>query len=222
VIDNNKNPYFISRADIGRQFAVQLQEFRYENTAVLALSEGGVIIGTEIAKSLHSLISLLLLRHIYLPDGKTALGMLNAEGQFTPSNAFSKDEIEELEIEYRGHLDQAKMSALHDLHMIAKKNILPHQNFDGRNVIIVSDFAKTGTAFKAAMEFLKPARTEKIVMIAPISSVKAVDVMHQLADKIMVSHVTDTEFPLDHYFADNTIPKTPDLIQLMDQIVLQW
>jgi predicted phosphoribosyltransferase len=223
MIDTGSNShYFISRADMGRKYAIGLQDLRFENTAVLALSEGGVIIGTEIAKSLHALISLLLLRHVYLPDGKTTIGMISAEGKFTYNIAFSKAEITELESEYRNHIEQSKMVALHELHQIGKQNIMPRQNFNGRNVIIVSDFARTGTAFLAAKDFLKPVSTEKIILIAPVATVKAVDIMHRIGDKIIVSHVTDTDFPMEHYYVDNSIPHTTDLIQLMNQIVLQW
>lgn len=219
---NPKQAYFQSRADIGRQYAKELAHLRYENTAILALSPGGVVIGMEIAKELHSLIGLLLLKHIYIPGEQTVFGTVAANGGFTYDNSFSVNEIEEFEAEFRTTIEAEKDSALHQLHTLGQGGILSAQYFNGRNVIIVTDYAKSGTAFKAAMNFLKPARTEKIIMVAPVALVRAVDVMHSLADKTIISHVSDNEFPHEHFYTNNIIPKTDELIELMNQIVLQW
>ena len=73
----DSSPYFISRASVGQQFAAELEDLRYEDTAILALSPGGVVIAIEIAKRLHSIAGLLLLKHVYLPGGQTAFGVVN-------------------------------------------------------------------------------------------------------------------------------------------------
>ena len=214
--------YFISRSSVGQQFANELKMLRYENTAILALSPGGVVIAIEIAKQLHSIAGLLLLKHVYLPDGKTALGVINDEGGFTHDESISAAQLEDFEMEYRGNIEQEKANALHELHLIGQKGKLTPQYFNGRTVIIVNDFAKTGTAFHAALDFLKPASTERIILASAVASIQAVDVMHLLGDQLMIGHATDKDFPSDHYFANNEIPQTPELIQMMEQIVLQW
>jgi putative phosphoribosyl transferase len=214
--------YYTSRYDAGRRFAKDLVSLRYENTAVLALSPGGVVIGNEIAKELHSIIGLLLMKHVMLPGGETALGLINASGGFTYDHSFSAGQIEEFEMDYRTNIELSKMEAIHKLHTIGQGGDISPQYFNGRSVIIVNDFGKTGTSFQAAMDFLKPVITEKIIMIAPVATVKAADLMHSLADQVIIGHVTENDFPANHYYENNEIPETQELLQLLDQIILQW
>lgn len=218
----DKAPYFLSRSSVGMQFADQLSELRYENTAILALSPGGVIIAIEIAKQLHSIAGLLLLKHVYLPDGKTAFGVVNERGGFTYDQSISVAEVEEFEMEYRNNIEAEKSNALHSLHAIGVKGPLLPEYFNGRTVIVVNDFAKTGTAFQAALDFLKPARTEKIVLASAVAQERAVDVMHHLGDKVLIAHATDKDFPSSHYFVNNEVPQSQTIVQMMEQVILQW
>src|SRR6266516_2155357 len=52
--------YFHDRAEAGDKLADELIGYRWENTAVLALSPGGVAVGERIAARLHCTLSLLL------------------------------------------------------------------------------------------------------------------------------------------------------------------
>jgi predicted phosphoribosyltransferase len=218
----DKNPYFTSRAEIGEQFALELAEYRYENTAILALSPGGVVIAIEIAKQLHSIAGLLLLKHVYLPGGETAIGIVNDQGGFTYDESISAAQLEEFEMEYRNNIESGKMEAMHELHTIGHENIMTPHYFNSRTVIVVNDFARTGTAFHAAMDFLKSAKTDKIILASAVATFDALDIMHHLGDQVLVAHKTDKNFPSDHYFANNSIPQSAELVQMMQQIVLQW
>ena len=147
---------------------------------------------------------------------------MNERGGFTYDKSISAAEIEEFETEYRTSLDAEKLNALHELHVIGQKGSVLPEYFNGRTVIVVNDFAKTGTAFQAALDFLKPASTKQIILVSAIAQEKAIDVMHHLGDKTLVAHATVDDFPSGHYFANDEIPKSQALIQMMEQIILQW
>lgn len=217
----DKNPYFTSRTEIGERFARELADLRYENTAILALSPGGVVMAIEIAKQLHSIAGLLLLKHVYVP-GDTAIGIINDQGGFTYDESIAAAQIEEFEIEYRNFIEANKMEAMHYLHTVGHENTMTPDYFKGRTVIVVSDFAKTGTSFHAALDFLKPVETEKIILACAVATYDALDIMNHLGDRVITEHVTDKNFPSSHYFANNEIPQTKELVQMMQQIVLQW
>lgn len=214
--------YFTSRTEVGQQFAAQLAHLRYENTAILALSPGGVVIAIEIAKQLHSIAGLLLLKHVYLPDGKTAIGIVNDQGGFTYDDSIPAAQIEDFEMEYRGMIEDNKMKAMHQLHAIGHVGNLDPHNFTGRTVIVVNDFTRTGTAFHAALDFLKPIKIQKIILATAIAQLKAIDKMHLLGDQILIAHATDKDFPSEHYFANNDIPQSDAIVKMLRQILLQW
>ena len=55
-----KHMYFESRIHAGQQLAAQLfEKYRYENCAVVALSDGGVMVGEQIAAQLHCVLTML-------------------------------------------------------------------------------------------------------------------------------------------------------------------
>lgn len=218
-IDNT--PYFVSRTDVGLRFADELSDLRYENTAVLALSPGGGIIAIEIAKRLHSIAGLLLLKAIHLP-GNIDYGVVNDRGEFTYDNSLTVAEAEEFKIEYRNAIEQEKMEAVHKLHIAGHAGVLEPRYFSGRHVIVVDDISHTGTSFQAALDFLKPANMESVTLVAAVASDKSADIMHHLGDKVLIAHRTDKDLPPEHYFANNEIPQTPALVRMMEQVVLQW
>lgn len=215
--------YFESREQAGNLIAAKLAKYRYDDVIVLALSEGGVVVGAEIAKDLHALIAMLLTKDVYLPDGRTLMGVVNEQGGFVYNDAFSLGEIEEFESEYHEVIQTAKFNALHELHVaLGQGGILSKEYFRNRVVICVSDNAFNGLAFSIAYDFLKTVKIKKVVMVAPIATVEAVDLMHVLADEIDILSVTEFPQNVDHYYNDTTVPDHAKTIEILNDIVLSW
>lgn len=215
--------YFNSREHAGQLLAQKLSKYRYEDVIVLALSEGGVVIGAEIAKELHALIAMLLTKDVYLPDGRTLMGVVNEQGGFVYNDAFSSGEIEEFESEYHETIQAAKFNALHELHVaLGQGGILSKEYFRNRVVICVSDNAFNGLAYDIAYDFLKTVKIQKLVMVSPVATVQAVDRMHVLADEIDILSVTESPQNIDHYYNETTVPDHSKIIETLNDIVLRW
>lgn len=214
--------YFQSRKTVAQDFANQLKDVVDEDTAILALSKGGAVMAIEIAKSTHSLVAMLLLKHIYLPGENSPLGVVDNDGVLTYGENISKPFVDEFEMEYRGIIEQDKMDASHEMHAVGKEGKISPHYFNNKNVVLVNDFTKTGTSFKAAVDFLKPIKTRKIILVTAIAHIPAIDMMHLLGDKIFIAHSTSKELPPDHYFEDNDIEMTEELTLLMEQTPLKW
>jgi putative phosphoribosyl transferase len=215
--------YFASREQAGTMMAPYLMAYRNQECTVLAVSPGGLMIGAEIARHLHATLSLLMTRNVYLPGGKTLLGIVDELGGFTFNKMFTTAEIEEFEQEYRASIDAAKMEAMQEMHhALGAGGILPKRYFRRRNVIVVTDFALNGLVFEAAAAFLKTVHTKKIIMGSPVATVKAIDRMHILADQIVVMSVTEQDFGADHYFEDNTMPPPGEVMKIINNNILKW
>jgi putative phosphoribosyl transferase len=89
-------------------------------------------------------------------------------------------------------------------------------------VILVADGLKTGISIDAAAEYLKPIRLKRLIIVAPIAAVAAVDRMHVVADEIHVLGVTDNFLDTDHYYDQNDVPSHEDTIAKLNQIILNW
>jgi predicted phosphoribosyltransferase len=190
---------------------------------VLALSEGAVLVGAEIARELHSLITMLLTKDVYLPDGRTLVGVIDEVGGFIYNNAFSTGEVEELESEYRSNIEFAKMQAMHELHVaLGQGGLISTDYFRNRVVVVVADGTLNGMAFEMAYDYLKGIHTGKIIMATPVAGVPAIDRMHILADELICLTATDSVFDVDHYFDDNTMPSHHQTVEILNNIILDW
>jgi predicted phosphoribosyltransferase len=221
---SNSTHYFVNRKQAGLMIASRLfDKYRFEDTIVLALSAGAVLVGAEIAKSLHSLIAILMVKDIYLPDGKTIIGTINANGGFVYNNNFSAGEIEEFDSEYRGFIEESKRVAFHELNVALGQGGEINENyFRHRVVIVVSDGALNGTAFDMAYDYLKKIAIKKLVMVTPLASVQAIDRMHILADELICLNPVETVLEVNHYYNDNAMPTNQETVEILNNIIINW
>ena len=102
--------YFEDRETAGQILANELvAKYRYEDCAVVALIDGGVVVGEQIAKALHCILTLLVVEKIDVPGEGISFGSVSQDGDFTYNAAFSVGEIEEYESEYHGNIEEQKM-----------------------------------------------------------------------------------------------------------------
>lgn len=151
----------------------------------MALNDGGVVVGMQIAQRLHSVITMLLTENITMPLEHEALAGISEDGQFTYNKHLSQGQIDEMVMEYHNFIEQEKMKRLHEMHEISGKGHLIRRDLlEDRNIIIVSDGLKDGFTLELALEYLKPVHTNRIIMATPFASVNAVDWMHVTSDEI--------------------------------------
>ena len=223
MIITKSHDYFTSRTQAGAILADYAQKYRYDDTIVLTTSKGGALVGAEMARHLHSLIAMLLTKDIYLPDGRTIIGIINEQGGFVYNNAFSAGALEDFVQEYRNHIEQAKIEAMHDMHVaLAQGGEISPDYFKNRVVIVVTDGAMSSTTFDAVYDFLKPIKYQKLVIATPVATVDAIDKMHIMADDLIVLSAKANPLDVDHYYDDNTLPDNKGIINLLNNIILEW
>lgn len=216
--------YFESRAQAGKLLAEQLVEkYRYENCAVVALSDGAVLVGEQIASALHCVLTMLLIEDIQVPGESTSFGGVSQSGEFTFNGGFSSGEIEEYASEFHGYLDEQKREAFQKINrLLGDGGIIDRDLLRDHVIILVADGLASGASIDVAMDFLKPIRTQKIVVATPISTVPAVDKLHMVADELHILDVKENFMGTNHYYEDNTVPSHEDTISKINQIVLAW
>lgn len=216
--------YFESRAQAGAQLTTALLEkYRYENCAVIALSDGAVLVGEQIAASLHCVLTLLLMQEIEIPGEGLSFGGISQEGKFTFNGMFSTGEVEEYSSEYFGYLEEKKREAFQNLNrLLGDGGLIDHELLRDHTVILVSDGLENGASLDIAADFLKPIRINRLVVAAPVASVQAVDRLHMIADELHILDVRDNFMGADHYYDNNVVPSHEDTIAKINNIVLNW
>lgn len=217
--------YFESRSHAGVQLAEQLIEaYRYENTAVLALSDGAVLVGEQIAWRLHCVLMMLLSESIEIPGEGVNFGAVAQGGQFTYNSQFTEGQIDGYASEFHGYLEEKKREANQHLNqLLGDGGIVDKDMLRDRTVILVSDgFSNDLSSLDVALNFLKSIRTERVVAVAPTASVAAIDRLHIMVDEMHILDVKENFMGVDHYYEDNALPSREDTITKINQIVLNW
>ena len=203
--------------------AQMLPKYRYENCAIVVLSDGGAVVGAQIAMQLHCVMTMLQSAEITLPREPDAVAGITAEGVLSYNHSLSDGEIDEMVSEYRNFIEQRKLEQMHELnHLLTGKGPMDKRLLKGHSIILVSDGLKTGFQLDLAYEFLKPVNYEKLIVAVPFASVPAVDRMHIMADDIYCLNVLADYMDTDHYYDENDVPSHDTVLQTIEQIVMKW
>lgn len=215
--------YFSSRIEAGYRLALEMLQYRYDNTIVVALSDGAVQVGQQIAAHLHCALTMLLMEEITVPGENMTLGMLNQSGRFTYNGMLSAGEIEEYYSEFHGVVEDQKREKISQINqLLGAGGIVDATMLREHVVIVVADGLSNGSSLDAAADFMKPLKIKRLVMVAPVAAVAAVDRMHILADEIHVLSTTDNFLDTNHYYDVNDLPSHEATVAALNEIVLNW
>lgn len=216
--------YFANRSDAGCQLAAKIvPKYRYENCAVIAMSDGGVMVAAEIATRLHCVLTMLLTEEVKLPGEHDPLAVVDQDGKFTYNNMFSTGQLEAFTGEYHNYIEQEKREKFHSINqLLGSGGLIRRDLLHGNNVILVSDGLKNALSLDAAAAFLKPIKIEKLIIATPIASVPAVDRMHLIADEIVCLSVIENYMNTNHYYENNKLPSHEKIIKTIETVVLNW
>lgn len=216
--------YFENRAHAGKVLADKLvDQYRYEDCVVVALSDGGVIVGEQIAQALHCMLTMLIVENVEVPGESLVFGGMSQGGDFAYNSSFSTGERDEYETEYHGYFEEKKREAFDKINrVIGDGGFIRDDMLRDRVVIMVTDGLDGGSYLDVAVDFLKPIRIKKLVVAAPIATVEAVDKVHVLADEIHILDVKANYLSTNHYYDKNDVLSHEETIEKINRIVLNW
>lgn len=191
---------FKNRREAGRQLGVELIRRGYggENTLVLGIPRGGLVVADEVAKALSATLDVIVARKLRAPyrpelgigavvDGNHIL--LNEElVRTTGANqeylnreiAFQKEEIERRLRFYRGHRPASEVA--------------------GKTVIVVDDGIATGYTFRAALESLRQRHPDRLVAAAPVAARDSIEMLTAFADEIICLNTPQSFFAVGAWY----------------------
>ena len=175
---------FSDRVDAGNRLALKMTDIIDENTLVLAIPRGGVVIGHQIAKRYDLQLDVIVSKKLSLPENpEFGIGAITYDGTtylpdsytkyFTHASlqneiSIKKAEVEEKQRKFRGNSE-------YDL--------------ANKNVILVDDGIATGSTVLVVAEWLT---TKKILHASIASPVVAADMFELLNQKFQNVFAVET------------------------------
>lgn len=216
--------FFSSRTEAGDKIADRLVErYRYEDTAVVALGDGAVLVGVEIAVRLHCAINMLLSSPERAALEADESAMFNSFGR-TPYNAvYSASDLENLDNEQYSFTELHKLIQEYEAGgLLGDGGLVSPEHIRHRTVILVSDGLYTGFSMHAASEFLKSLSPLKVIVATPFATASAMDQLLSIADEIICLEVLDELQAIEHYYEHHEVPSHETIYEAIQEVILRW
>ena len=183
-------PAFENRYDAGRQLAAKLGEYLGKSVVVLAIPNGGVPVGMEVALALNADFDLIVARKIPIP--------INTEAGF---GAIADDGTVILNDDLVRRLGLTQAQIDHQVNQvkaeIRRRRLLYRQDrppalVSNRIVIITDDGLASGYTMLATVKSMRSRKPKEIICAVPVSSAAAFEEVSKVADRV-VTVVTGTQ-----------------------------
>lgn len=216
--------YFDSRVDAGQRLADAVsKKYSGQDCAVVGLSDGGVMVGAQIALKLGCVLTMMLSETIELPREETAIAGISHDGALSYNSEYSPSQIDYFLSEYRNVIEQEKLVKMRQMHRaVGKGGLIRRDLLQDRNIILVSDGLSSSFSLDLATEFLKPIHIKRVIVATPFASLTAVDRMHILADDIFCLNVLSDYISTDHYYDTQDVPPHEQILKTVEHVVSHW
>lgn len=194
----NFKPIFENRYDAGRQLAQQLTAYANKSVVVLAIPNGGVPIGLELALALNSDFDVVISRKIPIPlQPEAGFGAIADDGTIILNDALvSKLGLTDSQIEYEAN--RVRMEIKRRTNLYRGDRQLTRVN--GRTVIITDDGLASGFTMIAAVESIRHRAPKEIIVAVPTASTGAVVQVKKHADKLVAVAMGDPPYSVARYY----------------------
>lgn len=163
---------------------------------VLAIPNGGVAVGYEVAKRLGAELGVVVVRKVPIPwNTEAGFGAVDPDGEVVLNKllldrlGLRREEVEGLVREVKRGIDER----------VRKYGGVPEVK--GRRVVVVDDGIASGVTMIAACLYLRRRGAEEVVVAAPVAPLRSFELVKNYADHIVILKVVDTPVfaVADHY-----------------------
>ena len=207
-----QQPIFENRYDAGRQLATSLAAYKNQSAVVLAIPNGGVLVGLGVALALNADFNVIISRKIPLPlSPEGGFGAVTDDGTTILNEEIVKRfNLSQQQINYqvsRVRTDIRQRSLLYH----GKK---PPSLVKGRTVLIVDDGLASGYTMMAAVESVRYRQPNEIIVAVPVASAAALPKVEKVANRV-VSCVAgfDPEFYVSDFYRYWHDPSDKEVLQ---------
>jgi len=207
---------FYDRKDAGRLLAAELKQYEgSQDTIVLGLARGGVVVAYEVAKELSLPLNVVTPRKIGAPGNpELALGsiMENGEGAFN----YSIIHVLGVSQDYLAReIEKEKARAQQRLALYRQYAPLP--DIKNHIVILVDDGIATGSTMLAAVKAMRQAQSKKVIVAAPVASTEAYRLLEEAADEVICPHVREDFIGVGMFYRHFAQTEDQEVVQLLKE-----
>ncbi|TFF88992.1 MAG: phosphoribosyltransferase, partial [Promethearchaeota archaeon] len=180
-----------NREEAGIYLAKEIRnyDFNINDSVILAIPRGGVLVAYEMAKELNIPFNLIITKKISYPSNpEVAIGSVAPDGTI---------KINEEAIKYSNisseELENAKEEAISKIDERVKKYIgKDYPSIEGKRVIIVDDGIATGYTALVAGEYAKKRGAKEVILAIPVCPMNTLEKTEKVFDHVACANRVDT------------------------------
>jgi len=208
---------FSDRKEAAKELSKVLSELikNKENTIVVGIPRGGVIISYEIAKELGIKFSVVVVKKIPSPqDPEFGIGAIAQDGMIVINDdlvlelGIGKLYIDEIVKRLKKEINKRL-----EIYGIERNNL---RKVKGKNVIIVDDGIATGATMEAAIRAIKKNKPRKIIVATPVAQKDVLEKISMLVDKVVCINKVEILGAVGMFYIDFTQVDDEEVKKLID------
>ncbi|MBE44405.1 MAG: phosphoribosyltransferase [Thaumarchaeota archaeon] len=211
------NMKFKNRNDAGLQLAIRLSWLKGEKTIILAIPRGGVVVADVIAKSLNTILDVVVPRKLGTPyNPELAIGAVMHDN----SSYINEYVINALRIEPDFIRAETKLQ----LKEIQRRLIIFRGNSDydlkDKVVILVDDGVATGATMISAILWIKKQKPKLIILAIPVAPNEIIRKLNEMVDRTVVLYTPKEFSAVGEFYEDFTQINDEEVVNMIKKYKL--
>jgi len=187
-----------------------------ENTTVIALPRGGVVVGYDISLALRLPLDVFITRKLGTPSNpELAMGALAETGY----RHMNEDVIREYQVS-KSEVDEEILCQESEIRRRIERyrggRALP--SLKGQTVILVDDGIATGATFYASLGALIKAETARIVAAVTVAPPRVLAELKMLVDEAVVLHTSEWFFGIGQFYEQFPQVEDEEVIACLEEV----
>lgn len=178
---------FKNRIDAATKLTKKLQSLKIQESIILAIPRGGVVMGDVIAKEIGAKLDIIVSRKVGAPyNPELAIGAVMHDGSFFPNTNI----IETLNVPKK-YIEQEITAELKEIERrLNKFRGGKDYNLTDKTVILVDDGIATGATMFVAIEWVKSQKPKRLIVAIPVGPKDTIERLSRVAEVIVLDAPT--------------------------------
>ncbi|PKM47395.1 MAG: phosphoribosyltransferase [Firmicutes bacterium HGW-Firmicutes-8] len=205
--------FFENRKDAGEKLSRVLQKYKNEDTVILGIPRGGVVLAAEVAKNLGTPFDVIIPRKIGAPHNpEVAIGAVTQDGTVIKDEAMvqllgiSDNQIEILANKVAGEISRR---------VNAYRGGRPGLELAGKTVIVVDDGIATGFTVQAALKSVRNMDPRRLVLAVPVMPADTVRLLRDKVDELVYLHAPELFYAVGQFYMEFDQVSDQEVIELL-------
>jgi putative phosphoribosyl transferase len=205
---------FENRHDAGRKLAEELKQYQGKPVVVLAIPNGGVPMGLEVARALNAEFDVVISRKIPMPlSPEGGFGAIADDGtMILNEDAVKKIGLTMPQIDYEAN----KVRAVIKKRTMLYRGNRPLTRVIGKTVFVIDDGLASGITMKAAVESIRHRSPKEIIVAVPTASTTALASVREVADNVITCATGEPPFAVADYYRHWYDVSDEEVVKILD------